>query len=273
MEKHAILILSHSDISHIYKYASIYPNYNFYIHQDIKFPIVQPTSKLIDNIHILPKKDSFSIMWAGFSMIEASNSLFLYALENKENSYFHLISGSDLILQDIDNTAFESDKIYMQYSYSKNHRYRTRFNAPHANTHYLRTIPGKSLTFALKVLDKLVPTNKSSLFGSQWFSINRHHLEIIMNSVDNDVNNFFRKKLCPDEHYYQYLIHKNKLQKYISNEGNRRYIVFDKSFNNGNNPIPLNASILDSIDKSKYWFARKADQSLIKSYIESELYK
>lgn len=269
MKKHAILILSHSDISHIYEYARIFPNYNFYIHQDLKYPTAESINKDIYNISILPKEKSFSVTWAGFSMIEATNALFLYALKNIENSHFHLISGNDLIIKNIESFDIEGNKIYMQCEYSKEHRYRTRFNTPHANTNYLRTRVGKALTLALKVADKVLPSKQVSLYGSQWFSISRLHLKILLDSIDDEFNKNFKKKLCPDEHYYQHLVYKSGLQRYLSKEGNRRYIVFDKNINNGNNPLFLDLNTLINIDNNKYWFARKVKPDVIRSYIVS----
>lgn len=272
MSKHAVLILSHSDISHIYDYAELFPQYNFYIHQDLKFPLHESKVKSsINNVFILPSEISVSVTWAGFSMVEASNALFNYALQNQENTFFHLISGSDLILQPLEKLSFDEDKIYMDCIESPRHRYRVRFDTPHADTPYQRTILGKSFTFGFKIIDKVLPTKERCLFGSQWFSISRKHLEIIMSSIDNEINTFFKKKLCPDEHYYQYLVHKNNLANNLSSEGNRRYIIFDKSYNNGNNPLSLNLSQVESIDKKRYWFTRKVEPQVINLYLDKSM--
>lgn len=273
MPKHAILILSHSDISHIYTYANIFPDYNFYIHQDIKFPINLPISRKINNVFIIPKEKSVSVSWGGFSMIEATNSLLEYAFENKDNTFFHLISGNDLIIQPLEKLSFDKDCIYMDCIESSRHRYRVRFNTLHANKVYQRSLIGKSLTLTYKLLDKLLPTNVKAYYGSQWFSINRQHLKVILNSIDYETNEIFRKKLCPDEHYYQYLVYKNDLQSHLSQTGNRRFIIFDKDYNNGNNPVFLDINDIKNIDKNKYWFARKVTPNTINSYLKLEGFK
>lgn len=268
MSKHAILILSHSDISHIYTYANIFPEYNFYIHQDIKFPITNIIPSENNNLFLLPKELSYSVNWGSFSQIEATNSLLRYALKNDDNEFFHLISGSDLVLGNIKELLFNKDIIYMECFDSIDHRYRVRLFAPHANTKHQRMLHGKIYTKFLKVVDRLIPSSEKYYFGSSWFSISRSYLKIIMNSIDSEFNIFFRKKLCPDEHYYQYLVYKNNLQSHLSKTGNRRFIIFDKNYNNGNNPVFLNINDINNIDKNKYWFARKVTPETINSYLK-----
>lgn len=267
MEKHAILILSHSNISHIYDYANAFPNYNFYIHQDIKFPITNFVPNKNNNLYLLPKDLSYSVNWGSFSQVKATNSLLRYALENDDNEFFHLISGSDLILGNIKELLFDKNIIYMECFDSIDHRYRVRFFAPHSDTKHQRMLHGKIYTKFLKVADRLIPSSKKYYFGSSWFSISRNYLKIIMASIDSEFNDLFRKRLCPDEHYYQYLIYKNNLQSHLSRTGNRRFIVFDKDYNNGNNPIFLDMNAINSIDKNKYWFARKVTPDTISSYL------
>lgn len=270
MDKHAVLILAHNDISHIFKYADLNPSANFYIHMDSKTGPIK-YNKYPKNVYFLPDYLRHSIIWAGFSMVEASNDLFKYALENKENTFFHLISGTDVILQKLNDIEFNNNTIYMDFVNTPQQRYRVRFNTPHADTLYQRSALGKALTLAYKFIDKIVPTTMQCFFGSQWFSIHRKHLETIMMSADNaEVNAYFRKKLCPDEHYYQYLIHLNKLEPHLSNEGNKRYIIFDKDYNNSNNPIFLDLAQVSTIDKKKYWFARKVEPSVINSFLAQE---
>lgn len=268
MNKHAVLILAHEKIDHIFEYANLLPKSNFYIHMDLKSgPIYYENYP--HNVYFLPDSLRYSINWAGYSMVEASNSLFSYALQNKENTYFHLMSGNDLILKNIDTLKFDENKIYMDCIESYEHRYRIRFNTLHANKPYQRKILGKALTYLYKLMDKAIPTDIRPYYGSQWFSIHRNHLQVIMNSITPEIDNFFKKKLCPDEHYYQYLVYKNNLYPLLSTTGNKRFIVFDKEFNNGNNPIFLDIEQLKSIDSNKYWFARKVKTNTINSYLKT----
>lgn len=268
MPKHAVLILAHNDVSHVFKFAELNPSANFYIHIDSKAGPIR-YKNYPKNVYFLPDYLRHSVVWAGFSMVEASNSLFTYALQNQENSFFHLISGSDVILQNIDNFQIDENIIYMDCLESYNHRYRIRFNTIHANKSYQRKLTGKALTLCYRILDKVMPTKIKPYYGSQWFSIHRNYLEIIIDSITPEVNEFFRKKLCPDEHYYQYLVFESNLSSYLSNDGNKRFIIFDKKFNNGNNPIFLDIDQLMNIDKNKYWFARKAKAATIDSYLKA----
>ncbi len=135
------------------------------------------------------------IKWAGFSMVQATLNLMNYALQHDEsNEYFHLISGDDVFLTDL--LAWNDSQIYMECKESKEHRYRMRFNAPHADTQYQRSIFGKLLTQGYKFLDKLVPTAEKFYFGSQWFSIRREQLQKILNSISIEDMDFFRKSFA-----------------------------------------------------------------------------
>ncbi|EPU0977000.1 beta-1,6-N-acetylglucosaminyltransferase, partial [Acinetobacter baumannii] len=96
--------------------------------------------------------------------------------------------------------------------------------------------------------------------GSNWFSIRREELKIILNSItDRDIS-LFKHRLNPDEHFFQYIVVKAGLRNNISLKGNNRYIIFDKRYNNGNNPIYLNADQLLKLKNTcSHFFARKVD--------------
>lgn len=258
----AFLVLSHKNIDHIYDLAQKNHDSNFYIHVDLKVNInkIKKNISNLENIFFI--EDRVDIKWAGFSMIQATLNLMQYALQhNKNNEYFHIISGDDVLLTK--NLSWSDDSILMECKESKVHRYRMRFNVPHADTNYQRSFLGKLLTQGYKFLDKIFPTAENFYFGSQWFSIRREQLQKILNSISVEDMDFFRKKLCPDEHFFQYLVIKNSLLAKVSSSGNKRFIIFDENYQRGSSPIFLTAKHLLEAKSEKYWFARKVEQKVM----------
>lgn len=267
MQNNNYLILTHKNIDHIYELASKMPNVNFYIHLDKKSDITLIQQKTAQNVYFVEHR--VDIKWAGFSMVQATLNLISYALaHNVENEYFHLISGDDVILEK--KLTWNNSDIYIECRESKEHQYRMRFDTPHADTKYQRTLLGKALTQFYKKMDRILPTREKFYFGSQWFSIRRNELQILMNSITETDLNFFRKKLCPDEHFFQYLIVKNKMLDKVADCGNKRFIKFDPNFQRGSSPIFLNSEQLIHAQKQNYWFARKVEQlEMQKFYLNS----
>lgn len=265
VNKNAFLILTHKPIEHIYAYAQFYKNYNFYVHVDKKVDIKLINTKNENNVFFINDENRIDITWAGFSMVQATLNLITYALtHDTNNEYFHLISADDIVLNR--KLSWENSDIFMECRESKKHQYRVRFDTPHADKKYQRTILGKALTQFYKKMDKIFSTREKFYFGSQWFSIRRNELEILMNSIIESDLNFFRRKLCPDEHFFQYLIVKTNLLTKISLEGNKRFIKFEPFFQKGSSPIFLNSMQLIEAKKQNYWFARKVEPIEMKKF-------
>ncbi|MDT7995797.1 conjugal transfer protein, partial [Acinetobacter baumannii] len=112
-------------------------------------------------------------------------------------------------------------------------------------------------------------TDKKYYIGSQWFSIKRKQLCILIDSITQEDIDFFVKKLCPDEHFFQYLIEKNGLIGNLS-EDNRRFLFFDKKYQNGSSPIFLSLEQLLEAKKKGFWFARKVDQKVMNKFYSLE---
>ena len=88
----AYLILCHHAPMHILVQAQRHRKSQFYLHYDAKSPLIK-LDKLTNepNIHLI--RHRIDVHWGGFSMIEATLALIQAALANKDNHYFHLISG------------------------------------------------------------------------------------------------------------------------------------------------------------------------------------
>lgn len=265
--KVCVLMLTHKSLEQYFNYFKENCNINFYIHVDLKSDFHQISIPFLGLKNIFFIEERVDVKWAGFSMVQATINLIKFALDHdKDNEYFHLISGDDVILTK--NLIWNDRAIYMECRVSVPHRYRMRFIAPHADTSYQRSFLGKVLTQLYKVLDKLFLTQAKSYFGSQWFSIRRQQLQQMVSSITQDDIAFFRKRLCPDEHFFQYLIEKNTLLNHISPIGNKRFIVFDINYQRGSSPIFLDGDQLTTAQKQNYWFARKVEKNIMLQFYD-----
>lgn len=273
-EKSAILVICHEQIPYVAKLANSEINSNFYIHVDRKADIELIKKDFVPNLENVYWVDSrIDVNWGGFSIVQSILSLMRMALDNKENLHFHLISGNCIFL---DNIALIEEKmkrypqssIFLELSSSLRRRYRLRFNTPHADTKYQRSIIGRLLTKYFQFIDRLVyPRNdfiKLAPFGNMWFSANIEGMKKLLSIVTKDEEAYFRYKLVPDEHFFQYLILKNNLQNTIHD--NKRYIKFIGS---ANHPENLNYEELTCLDRSKYWIARKVEPGIALNYLEN----
>lgn len=261
MKRIAILILAHKPIPYIELIAKNNPELFFYVHIDKKsdFDFLSKENKNLTYID-----HRVDVKWGGFSQVQATLNLFKTALQDSKAEFFHFISGEDVFLYSnqtlIKNLSWDNDQIYMQMVLSRDHQYRVRFMAFHAEKKWQRNFFGKVFTFFLKILNKVIPTKKKIWFGSSWFSIRREEIERIIENISCEDIKYFQKRLNPDEHFFQYMVQKAGLLSKISADGNKRFIVFDKNYHNGNNPLYQNADVLMSVSKEeKYFFARKVD--------------
>ncbi|HHW7579720.1 beta-1,6-N-acetylglucosaminyltransferase [Mannheimia haemolytica] len=273
-EKSAILVVCHKPIPYVAKLANSEINSNFYIHVDRKADIdiiKKDFAPNLENVFWLEKR--VDVNWGGFSIVQSILSLMRVALENKENLHFHLISGNCIFLDDITliekrMKSYPESSIFLELSSSLRRRYRLRFNAPHADTKYQRSIIGRLLTKCFQLIDKLVyPRNeliKLAPFGNMWFSANIEGMKQLLSIVTEDEETYFSHKLVPDEHFFQYLILKNGLQDTVYD--NKRYIKFIGS---ANHPENLNYGELVSLERSKYWIARKVSSGIALNYLEN----
>ena len=270
MKKHALLIQAHQDISYFIKLAKIQPNVNFYVHMDAKSDYF-PDAKTAQLANVVLLSDRVSVRWGGFSQIEATLKLFETAFANKDNAYFHLVSGEDVVLQPFeviekqwqqrfDFGAMMSCEIAPQYAY------RFIMDSPHADSDWQRQLTGKIITKLQQAVAKIKTYHSPIYFGSQWFSVTRADWEKIVPFID-EYSDFFRHKLVPDEHFFQTLIAEKLTNQIRLSNDNRRQIIFDKNVNNGNSPIYLDLLKLERAKFDGYWFARKVKKDVALTWL------
>lgn len=265
----AYLVLCHQPAPHLLQWAKQQPQNRFYVHFDAKtaWSAVQALRD-VPNIRIVSPR--IDVRWAGFSMIVATLVLMQTALSDRKNRYFHLMSGACLPLQTAEYMAAQMDSIgagclHLECHNQPHLRYRVRFNLPHADTSWQRSLHGKLLTKGAQCLDKLLPTKLPAWSGSQWFSADRVALQYLFDNSLGDMTAHFEHKLCPDEHFFQHIV-----QQCVPSDGslhwindNRRYIQFAA---HANHPKVLTQDEVAVAQGSGYWFARKVPSEILQHF-------
>lgn len=270
MKKHALLIQAHQDISYFIKLAKIQPNVNFYVHMDAKSDYF-PDAKTAQLANVFLLKDRITVRWGGFSQIEATLKLFETAFANKDNAYFHLLSGEDVVLQPFEVIEKQWQQRFdfgamMSCEMAPQYAYRFIMDSPHADSDWQRQLTGKIITKLQQGVAKIKPYHSPIYFGSQWFSVMRADWEKIVPFID-EYSDFFRHKLVPDEHFFQTLITEKLTNQIRLSNDNRRQIIFDKNVNNGNSPIYLDLLKLERAKSDGYWFARKVKKDVALTWL------
>lgn len=267
IKKHCVLVQAHKPVLYILELASHNPNVNFYIHFDKKSNI-DLSMYNCKNINLL--KERVNVKWGGVSQIIATLKLFSTAIKNKENHYFHLISGECVFIKSFKeiNMVDGIPQFFIDLRFSQQMRYRSRFNSIFADTKWQRSFVGKINTKLNKILDFFIQSKEEiyCYFGSQWFSTNRIGLEMLLSRLSFKDIQFFSKKLCPDEHFFQVLIKKNDLDNFIYD--NHRYLCF---IDGNSNPEYLSYNNLLKLKNSDFWIARKVNQDVAVKYLLEEV--
>lgn len=263
----ALLILCHQPPAYWAELARLQPDTRLYLHYDAKADIAElaPLRRL-PNVHILDTRTD--IRWAGYSMVEATFALLRAALADPRNRYFHLLSGNCTLLHPIERIEAEfaqlpDNTLFLESRPTLRLRHRVRFNTPHADTAWQRRLHGKILTKLLQAADLLLPTTQRAHWGSQWFSAARTAAEQLLAAEHDGTGAYFRRKLCPDEHIFQYLL-AQRPHAFSHHNDNRRHIRFQ---GNANHPDWLALPELAQLP-AHYWFARKTEQSTALAYLQ-----
>lgn len=271
--KTAVLIQAHKESEYIKQLALQNSDVNFYLHFDAKSNIKVDDYSIIPNILVLSER--VNVKWGGFSQVEATLLLLKKAFENPHNTFFHLISGEDCVLKPFyeisQKISITTPEIYIDLRYSLKHRHRTRFWAIHANTVWQRSFLGKVLTKFNVLLDKILPISQVddilySTYGSQWFSINRLALEMLLLYTSKQEVAFFFKRLVPDEHFFQYILERFNLKQYNQSD-NRRFIDLP---DNKNHPRYIELDELKELAKQDYWMARKVKENTLLTFLRGQ---
>ena len=195
----AVLILAHKDADYIYYLSMLLKQkFNVYVHFDTKFNLNQESKNKFDKEGIFVCQ-KINVHWGAFSILEATFVLMKEALKNKDNTFFHLISGQDFPIQNINKIYdfYENNtNIYMWYCLSKTVRksyenvlwwtkYYFYFDKINRRTWYGKIYHRFSLLFQMLFnVNKFKNLNieKDIYHGSAWIDIPREPLEYVFDS-------------------------------------------------------------------------------------------
>lgn len=217
----------------------------------------------------------------GASVALAAIALMKLALRDKENRYFHLISGQDwplLPAQNIYDYFEHTDQIYMDYFKAKDTRksgepliwwakyYFNYDSFPIKRRSFLGKIYHRALLlfqtiFCVDKLKRLGINEDVIYYGQNWVDVPRNALKYAMNQYDHDekFQELVKSSFCADEMWLQTILCNSKYKDNI-NKHIHRYINWEKK--NGSYPAILDETDYSAIKKSKDFFGRKFDSSI-----------
>ncbi|MBD7916453.1 N-acetylglucosaminyltransferase [Clostridium sp. Sa3CUN1] len=280
--KMAVIIQCHKNSDIINRIIDFFDDdFDLYIHVDKKSNIISGIN-IKKNVFILEERKN--VMWGRFSQVEATIELFK-SIKNKNYKYIHFLSGEDYPVKSLDYIKEffnNNDKEYIEYeklptqNLSKNGKdrylvYYPQFIIARPKQIFKRLLRIIYREFVLKV--KIFQRNLKNIpelyYGSSWFSITGDCMEYILDYINKneEVYNFFKNSIYPDEMFFQTIIMNSKFKNNIVNN-NLRYLDW-----RGNKESPKNLEHID-IEKainSSNIFARKINNSYIIDFIDKNL--
>lgn len=273
----AVLILAHKNIDQVIKLSKqLIPTFNIYIHIDTKTNLTNSQRDELQNLKNVQYISQYNVKWGSYSIVKATISLMKLALQNKKNTYFHLISGQDWPIKNaqIIYKYFENnDKIYMDY-YRMLDKIKTHepeiwwvkyyFNYDQINR---RTFFGKVYHRILLLVEHTLNINKLKKYnldedqmyaGQEWIDIPREPLEFALNYYDKhpELKKVYSTSFCSDEMWLQTILCNSKYRANID-KNIHRFIVKESGKLHGEKPIYLTEQNFNDMVASDNFFARK----------------
>lgn len=270
----AILITAYKNYDHLEDLVNFFDdNFNIYIHIDKKSSISKENlNKLSSKKRVQYVSQQYKINWGGINHLKAILELAKEAVDNKDNKYFHLITGHDYPIKPIEEFSKFFDK-------NKGNNFMEYHTLPYSswpedgmdrlsryNMYDLldgRTGLNERLIKGFSKLQKAIGFKRSfgkdfpPLFGgSTYWSLKRESLEYIFQYM-NDHPKYLKRfnySFCSEEIFFQTILLNSPMKETIINN-NMRFIIWEER--NGNFPANLDFSDYENIKKSDALFARK----------------
>lgn len=270
--KHAICILAHKNWDRLFDLIDTLGSslVDVYLHIDLKARndfnryVITNNLKCAPNVYIIESK---SVSW-GYSQLTVELSLFREVLKLKERyNYVHLISGQDFPLMptksivDICN-AMNVDFLSYNTGCDKN-RYLRRLKyynilVPYVRTSFLCAYIRKFFMFLQICLgvNRLRSCPLTFEVGANWMSITIESLKYIVDEFPK-YERYFKHGISAEESYKQMILKTRQGSRIVNNC--KRFVVFDHL---QPSPKTLTIDMLDKIEASDAFFARKFDDSI-----------
>lgn len=281
----AILILAHKNVQQVVELSrKLNSNFNVYIHFDKKMTLDDNCLKILknENIRYISQED---VKWGSWSIVRATIALMNLALSDKDNRYFHLISGQDWPIinsQEIYDFFEDKNSIYME-RYSADRVRKSHEEIINWQKYYYyydvinrRKLYGKifhRLTMKLQGLLKInkfkkLKINLDIYAGSQWGSLPRDAVEFALDYLDSHENVYkmFETGFCSDEFWLPTILMNSS--KFKNRYENYNYHFIKWTEQHGSYPAILDENNFTELRQSKAFFARKFDADISRKLIE-----
>lgn len=264
--KTSILIQMHNNDSYIKELVKKNKDVNFYVHTDNKRDIFD--ASFLKNVFVVKNREC--VYWGGVSQILATLVLLKEAVETSSSDYFHLISGECIPLIDFMEMEriwkAKGDVAYIEARCDIKYSWRMTTLQLLSDSPCMRSFLGRvtGKLFRLFRRDSIY-NDKNTMYGSQWFSLKRCHIEKILKFTYDNPRWIMDLKYtaCSDEHFIQTIINVIDPKSIMNN--NKRFIKWE---NGASSPKYLSMEELYNAKSSGiYWFARKVSSETAISFI------
>lgn len=270
----AILITAYKNIEHLEEIVNFFENnFNIYIHIDKKSKIDRKKiDSLLKHKNVKYISQQYKINWGGLNHLLAILDLVQHAITDKQNEYFHLITGHDFPIKSIGTFSdfFNKNRhlSYMEYQKLPYAEWPEGGMDRLSRYNLYDLIDGRTgkKEIWLKRFSKIqkllgIKRGFSSDFpdqygGSTYWSLNRESIKYSLDYLKENPQYLrrFKYTFCAEEIFFQTILMNSSLKDKIINN-NLRFIVWENR--NGNFPANLDSSDYKNIENSEALFARK----------------
>lgn len=293
MNKHAYLIMAHNEIYILEKLLSLVDNIHndIYLHIDIKAKDfdIESLKKIVkkSNLYFIARQD---VGWSSHTQILCELSLLKEATSKDNYSYYHLLSGVDLLIKD-------SEEIYNYFEKNKGTEYIAFTNLDSINQEeldrikYYHLLNGNlrhknkiirkfssiihRLAIIIQKISKVNRLKKVDLEirkGANWFSITDDLARYVL-SKEKEIIKIFRHSSCADELFLQTIVYNSKFKNKINLECNDEHLMAKRCIDwNRGFPYTYTINDYDELINSTAFFARKFSTKVDKEIID-KIYK
>jgi hypothetical protein len=245
-------------------------HFNIYVHLDKKSTINESKlKKIFADKHHVSIYSNFKVNWGSRNHLKAILFLAEQALKNRDNIYFHLITGQDKLVGSSEDLLhkFDTSKDYLQHipypvSYLPNgatdwFEYYNLYDLLDAKKHlkYIRLIRNLQIKFGIKRSFNKPFTKK--YYGSTYWSLTRETLQYVVDYTKHQPAFLKRLKhtFCAEEIYFSTVVLNSPREGNVVND-NLRFIKWEANGKTGSPKVLTDADWPEILASGKL-FARK----------------
>lgn len=275
----AILIIAHTNAAQVYALTNkLIERFNVYIHFDRKYKM---SEEYVEKFSAIPQVHVYSkyyVHWGAFSIVEVTLLLLKKAMENGENTYFHIISGMDWPVRDVNYIYHfyeKTDKIYLNFTRAEKiiksgeptiwwQKYYFDYDKINRKSLYGKIYHRLSIAFqTLRRVNKFHKLDiQGDIYeGSEWCDLPRYAVEYCLKQMEQNQPYYRMLKtgFCSDEFVFQTILCNSLFKSKLVND-NHRYIKWIHQCHDYQRfPAILTEEDFDVIHQKEYHFARKFD--------------